>query len=59
MQSGRPYDIMIDKLIAEQAHGYWERRGRPFGSPEVDWCRAIEYIRREGERHGVGIGPDH
>ena len=26
--------------IARLAYSLWERRGRPFGSPEIDWCRA-------------------
>lgn len=28
------------ELTAELAHQLWERRGRPFGSPEVDWFAA-------------------
>ena len=28
------------KLISELAYQLWEKRGRPFGSPEVDWHAA-------------------
>jgi Protein of unknown function (DUF2934) len=31
--------------IAVRAHGLWEGRGRPIGSPEEDWSRAKEEIR--------------
>lgn len=26
--------------VARLAYLFWEQRGRPFGSPEVDWWRA-------------------
>jgi len=29
-----------------------EWRGRPIGSPEVDWHRAVDDLKREQERHG-------
>lgn len=28
------------RMIAERAYRYWEERGRPIGSPEIDWSRA-------------------
>jgi hypothetical protein len=28
------------EFVAKLAHQLWEERGRPFGSPEVDWFRA-------------------
>jgi hypothetical protein len=28
------------ELTQKLAYLYWERRGRPFGSPEVDWAAA-------------------
>jgi hypothetical protein len=34
------------KRIARLAYSYWEARGRPDGSPEQDWFRAEEEIRR-------------
>lgn len=53
MQSGQPYDVKIDKLITERAYQCWQRRGRPIGSPEVDWYRAENDFKREQERHGL------
>ena len=53
MQSNQPYDVMIDKLISERAYLRWEWRGRPIGSPEVDWDRATDDFNREQERHGI------
>ena len=32
-------------LIAIQAYRYWEERGRPIGSPEVDWFQAEQELR--------------
>ena len=32
--------------IARLAYAYWEQRGRPHGSPEIDWYRAIEDVER-------------
>ena len=43
-------DYMADKFIAERAYHYWEERGRPFGSPTVDWFRAVKDIRGEMTR---------
>lgn len=34
------------KRIARLAYSYWEGRGRPIGSPEEDWFRAEEELRR-------------
>ena len=33
--------------IERLAYRYWEERGRPFGSPEVDWFRAENDLRQE------------
>jgi len=35
------------KKIARLAYSYWEARGCPLGSPEEDWFRAEEEIRRQ------------
>ncbi len=32
--------------IAALAYSYWEARGRQGGSPEADWLRAEEELRR-------------
>ena len=33
--------------IAELAYHYWEKRGRPDGSPDVDWQRAVATLTAE------------
>jgi hypothetical protein len=38
--------------IALRAYYYWERRGKPIGSPEVDWYRAIDELKQ-----GQGSNP--
>ena len=30
----------LHELTAKLAYEYWERRGRPLGSPEIDWLAA-------------------
>jgi len=35
----------IHAQIAIRAYQRWERRGRPFGSPEEDWVQAEEELR--------------
>lgn len=32
------------RRIEERAYVYWEQRGRPIGSPEVDWLKAEREI---------------
>jgi hypothetical protein len=32
--------------IARFAYSYWEARGRPIGSPEEDWYRAENELRK-------------
>jgi hypothetical protein len=54
VQTGRPYDVMLDKEIADLAHQYWEQRGRPSGSPEVDWYRAVEDVNNRVRKRGLG-----
>lgn len=36
---------MAHEEIAAHAYYHWERRGRPIGSPEVDWYWVIENLR--------------
>jgi hypothetical protein len=49
--------------IAELAYRYWEERGRPDGSPEVDWHRAVASLVGEANERfeeafvsSVGMG---
>jgi hypothetical protein len=32
------------EFVAKLAYSLWEQRGRPFGSPEVDWFRAEKVL---------------
>jgi hypothetical protein len=41
-----------DDEIARRAYALWESRGRPIGSPEEDWYRAMQELRASG-----GYGP--
>jgi len=41
--------------IAALAHSYWEARGKPIGSPEVDWLRAERELRRRAVIAPVGV----
>jgi hypothetical protein len=42
-----------DDEIAERAHRYWVERGRPQGSPEVDWNRARQELIEEHRRRAM------
>jgi hypothetical protein len=35
------YPLLEHARVAELAYRYWEERGRPEGSPEIDWRRAV------------------
>ncbi len=49
-----PVDVasgdVTDDEIAARAYRSWCDRGRPHGSPEVDWNQAAEELRRERSR---------
>jgi hypothetical protein len=34
----------VSELIKGLAYEFWEQRGRPLGSPEVDWQKAEEKL---------------
>lgn len=38
----------VHDLIAERAYQLWEERGRPWGSPEVDWQEAVRELCEGG-----------
>lgn len=49
--------------IARLAYELWERRGHPFGSPEIDWYAAESALgglesRKEFALPGVRFEPD-
>ena len=37
-----------DDEIARRAYALWESRGRPIGSPEEDWYRAMHELHASG-----------
>jgi hypothetical protein len=51
MDKQEPVELLPDFLgedrhefVAKLAYTLWEQRGRPFGSPEVDWFRAEQAV---------------
>ena len=46
------------EVIAKLAYEHWERRGRPVGSPDVDWYAAEETLREYLLASGIEIGPN-
>jgi hypothetical protein len=42
------YPVSVDdhEEIARLAYAYWEARGCPIGSPEQDWYRAEDALRK-------------
>jgi len=54
--SNEPYDMEMEREIADLAYRYWERRGRPVGSPDIDWDSAAHDVNRERTRHQLGLG---
>jgi hypothetical protein len=52
----------VHEVMAKLAYQFWEQRGRPFGSPEVDWF-AAEKTRASSERlelplYGITLEPN-
>lgn len=45
------------EIVRELAYQHWEKRGRPFGSPEVDWFAAEGALRSYLLASGVELGP--
>jgi hypothetical protein len=54
--SNGPYDMKMDKEITELAYRYWEQRGRPVRSPDIEWYSAAHDVNRERMRHQLGLG---
>lgn len=38
---------MTETEVKILAYGLWVKRGRPFGSPEIDWLQAERILERE------------
>ena len=46
------------ELVQKLAYKHWEKRGRPLGSPEVDWFAAEKAMRAYLFASGIELGPD-
>jgi hypothetical protein len=46
------------EAVQRLAYQYWEKRGRPLGSPEIDWFAAEKALRTSLLASGIEIGPD-
>src|SRR4029077_13794354 len=46
------------ELVQELAYQHWEKRGRPLGSPEIDWFAAERAVRAYLLASGIELGPD-
>jgi hypothetical protein len=44
----------LHEVIKELAYEYWVERGRPMGSPEVDWYKAEQAMRSSSLASPVG-----
>ncbi len=44
------------EIVQELAYQHWERRGRPLGSPDVDWFAAEEALRSYLLASGLELG---
>jgi len=45
------------EIIQELAYQHWEKRGRLFGSPEIDWFAAEDALRSYLLASGLQLGP--
>jgi hypothetical protein len=45
------------ELVRTLAYENWEKRGRPLGSPEIDWFAAEKYMRTYLLASGIDLGP--
>ena len=46
------------ELVQKLAYQYWEKRGSPLGSPEIDWFAAEKTVRAYLLASGIALGPD-
>ncbi len=46
------------ELVQKLAYQHWEKRGRPLGSPEIDWFAAEIDLREYLLASGIELGPD-
>jgi hypothetical protein len=46
------------ELVQKLAYQHWEKRGRPIGSPEIDWFAAEKAMRAYFFASGIELGSD-
>ena len=46
------------ELVRKLAYQHWEKRGSPFGSPEIDWFAAEKAVRAYLLASDIELGPD-
>jgi len=46
------------ELVQKVAYQYWEKRGSPLWSPEIDWFAAEKAVRTSLSASGIELGPD-
>jgi len=46
------------ELVQKLAYQHWEERGRPLGSPEIDWLAAEKAVRSYLLASGIELRPD-
>jgi len=46
------------ELVQKLAYQHWEKRGSPFGSPEIDWYAAEKAMHGYLLASGIELGPD-
>jgi len=46
------------EVTAKLAYEHWEKKGRPLGSPDVDWYAAEATLREYLVASGIEIGPN-
>jgi len=45
-------------VVQTLAYQHWEKRGRPLGSPEIDWFAAEKTVRSQLLASGIELGPN-
>jgi hypothetical protein len=43
--SGNDYERYLS--VQRRAYSLWEQRGQPWGTPEIDWFRAEQELRKD------------
>jgi hypothetical protein len=65
--SQQPLELTLDhayesrhELVTKLAYEHWEQRGRPVGSPDVDWFAAERAVYESLVESGlITLDPDH